>query len=125
MSRIVTFGEVMARLAAPGSKRLRQTLPGTLDVTFAGAEVNVAVALSQLGAEASVVTALPAHDIADALVANLRAMGVDTRHILRTPQGRLGLFFHEKGINQRAGSVIYDREGSSVSILPPEAYDWT
>src|SRR5687767_6053481 len=114
MSRIVTFGEVMARLAAPGYKRLRQTLPGALDVTFAGAEVNVAVALAQFGGKASFVTALPAHDVADAVVANLRALGVDTRHILRTPQGRLGLFFHEKGVNQRPGNVIYDRERSSV-----------
>lgn len=125
MSRIITFGEVMARLAAPGFKRLRQSLPGSLDVTFAGAEVNVAVSLSQFGGKASFVTALPGHDVAETVVANLRGLGVNTRHILRTSVGRLGLYFYEKGVNQRGANVIYDREGSSVSITPPEAYDWT
>src|SRR5436190_18524499 len=113
MSRIITFGEVMGRLTAPGNKRLAQTLPGTLDVTFAGAEVNVAASIALLGGSASFVTALPDHVVADAVVANLRALGVDTRHILRTPRGRLGLFFHEAGVHQRPGNVIYDREGSS------------
>jgi 2-dehydro-3-deoxygluconokinase len=124
MSRIITFGEVMGRLAAPGYQRLAQTLPGQLDITFAGAEVNVAASLALLGGEASFVTALPDHAVADAVVANLKSLGVDTRHILRTPAGRLGLFFHEAGVNQRPGNVIYDRAGSSVAITPPEAYDW-
>jgi 2-dehydro-3-deoxygluconokinase len=124
MSRIITFGEVMGRLAAPGCKRLAQTLPGTLDITFAGAEVNVAASIALLGGEASFVSALPDHAVAEAVVANLRALGVDTRHILRTPGGRLGLYFYEAGVNQRPGNVIYDREGSSVAVTPPEAYDW-
>jgi 2-dehydro-3-deoxygluconokinase len=124
MSRIITFGEVMGRLAAPGHRRLVQAMPGTLDITFAGAEVNVAASIALLGGEAAFVTALPDHAVSDAVIANLRALGVDTRHILRTPDGRLGLFFHEAGVNQRPGNVIYDRAGSSVSITPPEAYDW-
>jgi 2-dehydro-3-deoxygluconokinase len=49
---------------------------------------------------------------------------VDIRHILRRPEGRLGLYFLETGANQRAGNVIYDREGATVAITPPEAYDW-
>ena len=60
MARFVTFGEVMARLAPPGFLRLAQTLPGSLDVTFAGAEANVAASLAMLGAEVEFVTALPA-----------------------------------------------------------------
>jgi len=122
--RILTFGEVMARLATPGHQRFQQAMPGSLEVTFAGAEVNAAVAVAQLGGSAAFVTALPEHEVADAVVANLRGLGVDTRHIVRTPQGRLGLFFLEHGVNQRPAQVIYDRAGSSVSLLPADAYDW-
>ena len=114
----------MARLAAPGFKRFQQTMPGTLDVTFAGAEASVAVSIAYLGGEAAFVTALPNNPLADACVANLRSFGVDTRHILRPAEGRLGLFFLETGANQRPGNVIYDREGAAIAITPPEAYDW-
>ena len=124
MSRIVTFGEIMGRLATPGFQRFQQVMPGTLDFTFAGAEASVAASIAFLGGEAAFVTALPQHPIADACIANLRSLGVDTRHIVRTPQGRLGLYFYEAGVNQRPGQVIYDREGSAVSITPPQAYDW-
>ena len=124
MSRIVTFGEIMGRLATPGFQRFQQAMPGALEITFAGAEASIAASIAYLGGDASFVTALPAHAIADACVADLRSIGVDTRHIRRTSEGRLGLYFLEKGVNQRPGNVIYDREGSSVAITPAEAYDW-
>jgi 2-dehydro-3-deoxygluconokinase len=125
MSRVVAFGEIMARLAAPGFKRFQQAMPGTLDVTFAGAEASIAASIAYLGGDAAFVTALPEHAIADACVADLRSLGVNTRHILRTPQGRLGLYFLEAGANQRPGNVIYDREGSAIAITPATDYDWS
>lgn len=125
MSRIVTFGEIMARLAAPGHYRFQQVMPGSVDVTFAGAEASVAMSIAYLGGDAAFVTALPDHAIADACVANLKSVGVQTRHILRTQKGRLGLFFFESGANQRASQVIYDREGSAVAVTPASAYDWS
>ena len=106
MSRIVAFGEIMARLATPGFKRFQQTLPGTLEVTFAGAEASVAASIAYLGGDASFATALPDKVLADACVADLRSMGVCTRNILRTADGRLGLYFLETGANQRPGVVI-------------------
>jgi 2-dehydro-3-deoxygluconokinase len=124
MSRVVALGEIMMRLASPGHQRFQQAMPGRLEATFAGAESTVAAAIAHWGGAASFVTALPEHAIADACLVNLRQFGVDTRHILRTPQGRLGLFFLETGANQRPHQVIYDREGASVAITPPEAYDW-
>lgn len=114
----------MGRLAPRGFLRFRQAMPGSLDITFAGAEASVAASVVHLGGEAAFVTALPDHAIADACVANLRAMGVDTRHIVRTKNGRLGLYFLETGANQRPSTVIYDREGSSVSQTPAESYPW-
>lgn len=124
MSRVVAFGEIMLRLATPGFKRFQQSMPGELEATFAGAEASIAASIAYLGGEAAFVTALPHHAIADACVADLRAMGVDTRHVLRTERGRLGFYFLETGVNQRPGNVIYDRENSAVSITLAEAYDW-
>lgn len=125
MNRIVTFGEIMARLAPAGFLRLRQALPGPIDVTFAGAEANVAASLAMLGAEAEFVTALPDNPLADACVQTLRGLGIDTHHILRMDTGRLGLYFLETGANQRPSHVIYDRGGSSISLLGPDTIDWS
>lgn len=124
MKKIVTFGEVMGRLAPDQNLRLLQVCPGSLDITFGGAESNVAGSISLLGGNAAYVTALPKHAVADACVANLRALGVDTSNILRTDKGRLGLYFVETGANQRPSNVIYDREYSSVSMTDGNAYDW-
>ena len=125
MSRVVTLGEIMGRLATPGYQRFQQAMPGTLETTFAGAEASVAVSLAHLGATASFVTALPSHHpLADAAIATLRSHGVETRHIVRTPQGRLGLFFVEAGVNQRPAQVIYDRLHSACAETPASAYPW-
>lgn len=125
MSRIVTFGEIMGRLATPGLKRFQQAMPGSLNVMFAGAEASIAGSIAYLGGDAAFVTALPEHAIADACIASLRSLGVNTSHIVRTQQGRLGLYFFESGANQRSGNVIYDREGSSIALAPETAYDWS
>jgi len=124
MSCVVTFGEVMLRLATPGFARFQQAMPGSLNASFAGAEASIAASLAHLGIDAAFVTALPMHAIADACVADLRSLGVETKHILRTHEGRLGTFFLEHGANQRGGNVIYDRDGSAMAITPASAYDW-
>lgn len=124
MSRIVTFGEIMARIATPGFARFQQAMPGSVNVTFAGAEASIAASLAYFGIDAAFVTALPDHAIADSCIADLRSLGVETKHILRTPEGRLGIYFLEHGANQRGGNVIYDRDGSSMAITPASAYDW-
>ena len=124
MSRVVTFGEIMLRLATPGFARFQQAMPGSLNASFAGAEASIAASLAYLGIDAAFVTALPENTIADACIADLRSLGVETKHILRTQDGRLGTYFLEHGANQRGGNVIYDRDGSAVAITPASAYDW-
>lgn len=123
MKRIVTFGEIMGRLTPPGFVRLRQGLPGPLNVTFAGAEANVAASLAFLGADATFVTALPKNELAEACMAALQSCSMGT-HIVQTEYGRLGLYFLETGANQRPSRVIYDRDYSAISMTDPEAYDW-
>ncbi len=123
MTRIVTFGEIMGRLTPPGFQRIRQSLPGDLQVSFAGAEANVAASLALLGADAMFVTALPENDLADACVAALQSCSV-ALHLVRTDFGRLGLYFVETGANQRPSRVLYDRDHSAISMTDREAYDW-
>jgi 2-dehydro-3-deoxygluconokinase len=124
MKTIVTFGEIMGRFCPPGFKRFRQSLPGDLNLTFAGAEANVAASISMLGGDARFVTAIPNNDITQALISNLRGLEVDTSEIVLSKSGRLGLYFVEAGANQRPSRVIYDREYSSVSMTPASAYNW-
>ena len=122
MKSVVTFGEIMARIAAPDNMRLRQTR--VFDVTYAGSEASVAASICNFGGKARYVTALPKHSLAEATMDAVRSVGVDTNFVLRTDTGRLGVYFLETGANQRPSNVIYDRADSAVSITPPEAYDW-
>ncbi len=119
---VVTFGEIMGRLAAPTNLRLRQTRE--LEVTYAGAEASVAASICNFGGTARYVTALPKHALAEATMDSIRAMGIDTQYVLRTEEGRLGLYFLETGANQRPSNVIYDRADSAVAITSAERYDW-
>ncbi len=124
MKPIVAFGEIMGRVAMPGYRRFSQALPGTIEFDFAGAEANAIRSLADLGLPTSFITALPSNELGDACVASLRSHGIDTRSIVRTPGGRLGLYFLEKGAAQRPGTVVYDREGSSIATTPADAYAW-
>ncbi len=122
MKIVVTFGEIMGRIASPENLRLRQSR--SFDVTYAGSEASVAVSICNFGGKARYVTALPKHSLAEAAMDAVRSAGVDTSYVLRTDTGRLGMYFLETGANQRPSNVIYDREGSAVSITPAENYDW-
>ena len=122
--RLVGLGEVMARLTVPSRGRFGQAVPGMWQMSLAGAELNVAVGYVQLGGEAAFVTALPEHGIANGVLAEIRGLGVETGQVVRSADGRLGLFFLEAGSGHRAAQVIYDREGSVFSRVEPGSYDW-
>ncbi len=118
---VVTFGEIMLRLAPPGFERFLQT--PQFVATFGGGEANVAVAIATFGAPARFVTVLPSNPIADGCVAELRRLNVDTSAIVRG-KGRMGIYYLEAGANQRPSKVIYDRENSAIAISKPGAIDW-
>jgi 2-dehydro-3-deoxygluconokinase len=123
-ARIVTFGEIMARMAPSGMLRLRQVLPGSLDVTFAGAEANVASSLALLGGRADFVTALPDGPLTDACLGSLRSVGVRVENVCITDRGRFGIYFVEMGANQRPSRVFYDRDDSAISQAAANEFDW-
>ena len=122
--RVVTFGEVMLRLAPQNSLRVRQSIPGTLESTFGGGELNVAVSIALQGGNSTFVTACPDNLITDSLVQEMGKIGVDCNLIHRSKTGRFGIYFVETGANQRGGTVTYDREFSSIAMASPETFDW-
>ena len=121
MKRVVTFGEIMLRLAPEGYYRFVQA--DKFGATYGGGEANVAVSLANYGLDARYVTKLPEHEIGQAAVNSLRKHGVDTSYIARGGS-RVGIYFLEKGASQRASKVIYDRDGSSVKDAKAEDFDW-
>lgn len=119
--RVVSFGELLLRLAAPAGELLLQHL--RLEPSFCGAEANVAVALAGFGHESRLVTALPDNALGAAARSTLRAFDV-TLAAETVAGGRLGLFFLEPGAMTRPAAVTYDRAHSAFATLAPEAYDW-
>ena len=121
MPKIITFGEIMLRLATPGYLRFSQA--DTLNATFGGGEANVAVSLANYGCEAEFVTRLPENDIAKACIADLHKHGVGTSHCIFGGE-RLGIYFLETGAVARPSKVVYDRAHSAISEIQPGMIDW-
>lgn len=119
--KVVTFGEIMLRLAPNGYYRFFQN--DQMQATFGGGEANVAVSLANYGLDASFVTKLPKHAIGQAAVNSLRYFGVDTSDIVRGGD-RVGIYFLEKGASQRGSVVIYDRAHSAIQEAKPEEFNW-
>ena len=119
---IAGFGEVMLRLCPEGKKRFAQVLPGELQATFGGGEANVCASVAMLGGNSRYLTALPDNPVARVFAAQLRGIGSDVSHILFSTRGRLGVYYAEHGSNMRGSAVVYDREGSTVSLLEPKDY---
>jgi 2-dehydro-3-deoxygluconokinase len=119
--KIVTFGEVMMRLAPPGYQRFLQA--NSFDATYAGGEANVAASLAQYGHDAYFVTKLPPHEIGQACRCFLQKYGIKTDYI-KMEGSRLGVYFLETGASQRASKVIYDRQDSAIAQVLPGEFDW-
>jgi 2-dehydro-3-deoxygluconokinase len=119
---VVTFGEIMLRLAPPGFERFLQS--PQFVATFGGGEANVAVTLGGLGVPSRYVTLLPPNNpISDAFIAQMRYFNVDPSYIVRA-KGRFGVYYVEPGANQRPSKVVYDREHSAIALARPGAIDW-
>ena len=121
MEKVVTFGEIMLRLAPDGYYRFVQAQ--SYGATFGGGEANVAVSLVNFGIDTAYVTKLPKHEIGQAAVNSLRQFGVDTSKIVRGGS-RVGIYFLEKGASQRPSKVIYDRANSAIAAAAENDFDW-
>ena len=119
--RVLTFGESLLRLSAPGYEKLLQS--DTLKATFCGSEANVAVSLTNFGIESKFVTKLPDSDLGVAAKRSLDYFGVDTSSII-LGDGRMGIYYLEKGASQRPSKIIYDRKYSSIALAKTSEFDW-
>lgn len=121
MSRVITFGEIMLRLAPNGYNRLFQN--DQLQATFGGGEANVAVSLANFQVDTAYVTKVPDNVVGKSAVAVLRGFGVDTSKIVYGGS-RMGIYFLEKGASQRGSVCIYDRAHSAIQEAVPSDFDW-
>ncbi len=121
MKKVVTFGELMLRLAPEGYLRFLQS--EKYQATFGGAEANVAVSLANYGLDACFVSKLPDHEIGQSAINSLRKFGVDTSKVVRGGD-RVGVYYCEKGASQRPSKVVYDRANSSIATAKPEDFNW-
>lgn len=119
--KVITFGEIMLRLAPHGYQRFSQV--DDFQATYGGGEANVAVSLANFNIESAFVTKLPAHEIGQAAINEIRRYGVDTTNIVRGGD-RVGIYYLEKGASQRPSKVIYDRAYSAIAQASPSDFNW-
>jgi len=119
--KVVTFGEIMLRLATPRFERFNQAR--SFEATYGGGEANVAVSLANYGINASFVTRLPKNDLGIACRMELNKFGVCTNDV-QYGGDRLGIYFLEAGAVARASKVVYDRAGSAFAGVTKGMFDW-
>ncbi len=124
---LITFGEAMVRLTAPGYMRLEQAR--TLEVSVGGAEWNVAVNCARLGLKTAWVSRLVDTWSGRLIASEARSHGVDVGHVLwekfdGVGRVRNGFYHLEIGVGPRASAVTYDRGHTAISGMTPEMVDW-
>lgn len=110
----------MLRLTPTNFQRVIQA--DSLEVNYGGGEANVICNLSIYGHDTKFATKLPDNVLGDKVVATMNSFGVETKDIVRG-EGRLGIYFLEKGHGVRNSEVIYDREYSAISIASEKDFD--
>ena len=119
--KIVTFGEIMLRLATPEHQRFSQA--SSFRASFGGGEANVAVSVANFGLPVKYVTRLPKNDIGQCVLMELKRYGIGTNHII-SGGDRLGIYFLETGSVSRPSKVIYDRAHSAIADIEPGMINW-
>ncbi|MFZ0544176.1 MAG: sugar kinase [Candidatus Promineifilaceae bacterium] len=119
---VTTFGEAMLRLSVPAG--IRMETADQLDVHPAGAEANLAAALSRLGHPTAWVSGLPDNALGRVVSNHLREAGVDISAVLWQTTGRMGTYFVELSVPPRPIQVIYDRADTCIASMEPEQVNW-
>lgn len=107
--KVITFSEVMLRLATPQNQRFSQAV--NFEATFGGGEANVAVSLANYGIPVEFVSKIPKNDIGESCLMTLRKYNVGTNQILRGGE-RLGILFSTNN-----ESIKNDLRNSSVEYF--------
>lgn len=120
MGKAITLGEIMLRLSTDQGKRLETS--ESFQAHYGGGEANVAISLANYGHEVGFASKVPDHAIGKAVKKHLQSYGVDTTHLLFGGP-RLGSYYMETGVGERAASVIYDRAGSSFALMKEDEWN--
>ncbi|GAB2850831.1 sugar kinase [Microbacterium insulae] len=118
MTGLVTVGETMALLSAPGEGHLRHQR--SLDLRIGGAESNAAIAVRRLGTPAAWIGRLGRDGMGDLVESTLRGEGVDV-HVVRTDTPT-SIMVKERRPGG-ATHVRYYRRGGPGSELSPRDLD--
>ncbi len=116
-TEITTFGETMLRLSPERGERLETA--ESLDFRTAGAESNVAIAASRLGADAVWISKLPETSLGRRVTTEVRSHGV-TPAVTWSDEGRQGAYYIEEGGEPRGTNVIYDRHDAAITTAEPD-----
>jgi len=119
--KVITFGEVMMRLSPPGYSKFSQAT--SFELVYGGGEANVAISCAYLGMKAAHVTRFPDNALGKAATQFLRQHWLSTEHVFYGGE-MMGKYFLEKGAVHRPSEVIYERAGSSFSLIKPSMIDW-
>lgn len=120
---VVGFGETMLRLGPPHGERLEDAR--ALRVHVAGAESNALCCASRLGLRCAWLSALPNNPLGRMVAGELRRHGVDTSGVAWSDEAaRVGTFYAEEAPEPAGTRVYYDRSGSALATLDPDAVDY-
>lgn len=118
---IVGFGDFLIHFSPCGNERFLQA--DSMSMKFTGAEANVCAALAFWGENVQFVTKLPKHHLALKGEMFLKSFNIKTDFI-EHGNGRMGLYFLEKGHAMRPSTVIYDRQGTAFTNCGLNDFDW-
>lgn len=118
---VALFGEAMLLLVAdrPGPLEDAQSF----FKRTAGAETNVAIGLSRLGLKVGWASRLGTDSMGRALLAAMRAEGIDCSHVITDATQRTGFQFKGRVTDGSDPPIEYHRKGSAASHMGPADVD--
>ena len=116
--KFITIGEIMLRLTPPNYEKIRMS--SSFEANYGGAEANIALALANLGVDATFFTVVPNNSLGKSAIRMLRSNDVHCTPVIlstpeETPTHRLGSYYLETGFGIRPSKVIYDRKHSAIT----------
>ncbi|MCP3028579.1 PfkB family carbohydrate kinase [Halobacillus sp. A5] len=117
---VITLGETMVLFTSKSSGLMRYT--GDFSTKIAGAESNVAIALSRLGHKSGWVSRLGDDEFGEKVLAFIRGEGVDVSRVTLDDEADTGIFFKER-LSPDEIRVKYYRRHSAASRMRPEDID--
>ena len=120
--KFISMGELLLRLSPPNNDKIR--MANQFNITYGGAEANIAVSLANLGVDASYFTVVPDSSIGKAAIRYIRSNDVHCSPCVYVHGDRMGIYFLEEGFGVRASKVTYDRKDLAFAKFDYKTIDW-